>query len=68
MLLDLLFQLRLQAKHVIPLVNKNMRRTVPSKSVDQLDQSLQHIIDAIAKAGPGNKVFVGKFDIKDGFW
>ena len=56
-----------QGEHV-PSVNENTGRTAPHGALDQLGQSLQRIIHAFAEAGPDDKVFAAKFDIKDGFW
>ena len=40
----------------------------PKEALDQLDQSLSRIIHAFAKAEEDSKIFMAKWDIKDGFW
>jgi hypothetical protein len=37
-------------------------------AIDQLCHSLQRIIHAFAEAEEDEKIFMAKFDIKDGFW
>ena len=40
----------------------------PKGALDQLGQSLSRIIHAFAKAEEDSKIFMAKWDIKDGFW
>ena len=43
-------------------------RTAPLGALDQMGHSLQRLIHAFAETGPEEKVFLAKWDIKDGFW
>ncbi len=40
----------------------------PQGALDQLGHALSRIIHAFAKAEEGDKIFMAKWDIKDGFW
>jgi hypothetical protein len=40
----------------------------PQGALDQLGHALSRIIHAFAKAKEGDKIFMAKWDIKDGFW
>ena len=40
----------------------------PRGALDQLGQALSRIIHAFAKADDNTKIFMAKWDIKDGFW
>jgi hypothetical protein len=40
----------------------------PKGALDHLGQSLSQIIHALAKAEEDSKIFMAKWDIKDGFW
>lgn len=67
-ILDLSFKLRLKNGEMLPSVNENTTLEAPVGAIDQLGHSLQQVIHAFAEAGPEEKVFMAKFDIKDGFW
>ena len=43
-------------------------KTAPQGAIDQLGYSLQRIIHAFAQTEPDERVFMAKWDIKDGFW
>ena len=40
----------------------------PQGALDQLGQALRQINHAFAKADDNDKIFMAKWDIKDGFW
>jgi hypothetical protein len=40
----------------------------PRGALDQLGQALSRIIHAFAEADEDAKIFMAKWDIKDGFW
>ena len=67
-ILDLSFALKLSNGETIPAVNDSTTKTAPSASVDQLGHSLVRLIHAFAEAGPTDKIFMAKWDVKDGFW
>jgi hypothetical protein len=67
-ILDLSFRLKLKNGGVIPSVNESTTLEAPAGAIDQMGHSLARIIHAMAEAGPEDKVFMAKFDIKDGFW
>ena len=66
-ILDLSWSLQWE-KGEIPSVNENTTKTAPRGSVDQIGHALQRIIHAIATAPSGEKVFLAKWDVQDGFW
>ena len=49
-------------------VNESSVKTAPKGAINQLGHSLQRIIHAFAQADETAKVFMAKWDIKDGFW
>ncbi len=67
-ILDLSFSLRLRDGATLPSVNDSTTKTAPSGAINQLGHSLQRIIHAFAEADKSNKIFMAKWDIKDGFW
>ena len=67
-ILDLSFRLRLKSGETVPSVNENTEKSAPQGALDQLGHSLDRIIHAFAQAGPEDKVFMAKWDVKDGFW
>jgi hypothetical protein len=67
-ILDLSFKIRLKTGETIPSVNETTMLEAPAGAIDQLGQSLQRIIHAFAEADEDAKIFMAKFDIKDGFW
>jgi hypothetical protein len=40
----------------------------PQGALNQLDHTLSRIIHAFAKAKEDAKIFMARWDIKDGFW
>ena len=67
-ILDLSFPITLSDKSVHPSVNEATVKTAPQRAIDQLGQALQRIIYAFATTDPKAKIFMAKWDIKDGFW
>ena len=67
-ILDLSFATMLLDGSMLAAVNESSEKTVPRGATDQLGFSLSRIIHAFAQAGPDDKVFMAKWDIKDGFW
>lgn len=69
-ILDLSFRLvRLQEGGHIPAVNDTTLKTAPAGAINQIGHSLKRLIHAFAEADvEGGKVFMAKWDIKDGFW
>lgn len=67
-ILDLSFSLQLKDGGRVPSVNEASIKSAPKGSIDQIGHSLSRIIHAMAAAPPDAKVFMAKWDIKDGFW
>lgn len=67
-ILDLSFTLKLTTGKIVPSVNDTTTKTAPQASVDQLGHSLLRLINAFAEAAPTDKIFMAKWDVKDGFW
>jgi hypothetical protein len=67
-ILDLSFQLRLENRGVRAAVNDTTTKTAPKGAIDQIRECLSRIIHAFAEADPTAKIFMAKWDIKDGFW
>jgi hypothetical protein len=67
-ILDLSFRLRLKNGGVVPSVNEGTTLEAPAAAIDQMGHALSRIIHAFAEAGEDDKIFMAKFDIKDGFW
>ena len=67
-ILDLSFVLRLLSGKTAPLVNEKTTKTDPHTAIDQIGHALQRLIHAFAEAPDDAKVFMAKWDIKDGFW
>ena len=69
-ILDLSFSLRLESGNMIPSVNEASHKTAPRGAIDQMGHALKRIIYAMAEAdlAGDEKVFMAKWDIKDGFW
>ncbi len=67
-ILDLSFPLRLKQGGVLPSVNATTVKTVPKGAIDQLGHSLACIIHAFAETKDDARIFMAKWDIKDGFW
>lgn len=67
-ILDLSFVLRLMSGKTVPPVNDNTTKTAPRAAIDQIGHALQRLIHAFAEAPDDAKIFMAKWDIKDGFW
>ena len=67
-ILDLSFRLRLKNGGVLAAVNDTTVKTAPQGAIDQLGECLTRIIHAFAEADDDAKIFMAKWDIKDGFW
>ena len=67
-ILDLSFQLRLKDGSNLTSVNDGTTLSAPAGAIDQLGHSLSRIIHAFAETDPDEKIFMAKFDVKDGFW
>jgi hypothetical protein len=67
-ILDLSFPVKLEDGSVVPSVNDSTTKTAPRGAIDQIGHSLQRIIHAFATADENDKIFMAKWDIKDGFW
>ena len=67
-ILDLSFRIRLQDGGEIPSVNEETTLSAPKGAIDQLGHSLDRIIYAFAESADDEKIFLAKYDIKDGFW
>ncbi len=67
-ILDLSFHLRLKHGGFLDLVNDTTVKMAPKGAFDQLGHALSWIIHAFAKADDDAKIFMAKWDVKDGFW
>jgi hypothetical protein len=67
LILGLSFRLRLQSGGILTSVNDATVKLAPQGALDQLGHALSRIIHAFAKAEEGDKIFMAKWDIKDGF-
>ena len=67
-ILNLSFSLRLRDRTTLPSVNDSTTKTAPGGAINQLGHALQRIIHAFAEATDDDKIFMAKWDIKDGFW
>jgi hypothetical protein len=67
-ILDLSFSLHLKNGGILELVNDSTVKMAHRGALDQLGQALSRIIHAFAKADENAKIFMAKWDIKDGFW
>ena len=67
-ILDLSFPVKLDDGTIVPSVNDTTTKTAPRGAINQIGHSLQRIIHAFATADPDAKIFMAKWDIKDGFW
>ena len=67
-ILDLSFRLRLKDGSSVPSVNENTTLEAPQGAIEHLGHALKRIIHAFAEADEDAKIFMAKFDIKDGFW
>ena len=67
-ILDLSFRLGLKCGKVIKSVNETSEKTAPKGAKNQLGHSLVRMIHVFAQADEDAKIFMAKWDIKDGFW
>ena len=67
-ILDLSFAIRLQDGTEVPSVNASTTKSAPHGAIDQLGHALGRVIHAFASTSEDEKVFMAKWDIKDGFW
>ena len=67
-ILDLSFRLRLRSGGILASVNDTTVKLAPQGALDQLGHALSRIIHAFAEADDDDKIFMAKWDIKDGFW
>jgi hypothetical protein len=67
-ILDLSFQLRLKNGGFRDAVNDTTVKTPLGGAIDQIGECLSRIIHAFAAAEEDAKIFMAKWDIKDGFW
>ena len=67
-ILDLSFPVRLSTDAVVPSVNSSTTKTAPKGAIDQIGHVLPRIIHAFAAVEEDAKIFMAKWDIKDGFW
>ena len=67
-ILDLSFSIKLSPTTEVPSVNSNTKKTAPRGAIDQIGHVLPRIIHAFATADENAKIFMAKWDIKDGFW
>jgi hypothetical protein len=66
-ILDLSFQLKLKNGGVLASVNNTIEKTAPKGMIDQIGEGLSWVIYVFAEADKMAKVFMTKWDIKDGF-
>ena len=66
-ILDLSFRLGLKCGEDLNSVNESTEKTAPKGAIDQLGHSLMRMIHAFAQADENAKIFMAKWDIKDGF-
>jgi hypothetical protein len=67
-ILDLSFRLRLKNGGVLAAVNDTTVKMAPKGAIDQIGECLSRIVHAFAEASEDAKIFMAKWDIKDGFW
>ncbi len=67
-ILDLSFQLRIKNGGFLKSVNETTIKSAPKGALDHLGHALSHVIYAFAEADDDAKIFIAKWDIKDGFW
>jgi hypothetical protein len=67
-ILDLSFGVKLCDGTYVLSVDEGTTLEAPAGAIDQLDHSLSRVIHAFAEANDNDKIFMCKFDIKDGFW
>lgn len=67
-ILDLSFAIHLDSGERHTSVNETTEKLAPQGAISQLGHSLGRIIHAFASTSEDEKVFMAKWDIKDGFW
>ena len=67
-ILDLSFPLCLKNGGVLASVNNTTEKMAPAGAIDQIGKCLSQIIHAFAETDKDAKIFMAKWDIKDGFW
>jgi hypothetical protein len=69
-ILDLSFSLRLRNGGILHSVNNTTTKMAPKCRLDQFGQALSRIIHAFAESKDTDdaKIFMAKWDVKDGFW
>ena len=67
-ILDLSFCLRLKNGGVLAAVINTNVKSAPQGAIDQIEECLSRIVYAFAEASDDAKIFMAKWDIKDGFW
>jgi hypothetical protein len=67
-ILDLSFQLRLKNGSFLNSVNEITIKSAPKGALNQLGHALSRIIHTFAEVDDDAKIFMAKWDIKDGFW
>jgi hypothetical protein len=68
LILDLSFRLWLKNGGVCESVNDTTEKSAPKGAIDQIGECLSRIIHAFSEAAEDAKIFMAKWDIKDGFW
>jgi hypothetical protein len=67
-ILDSSFWLHLKSGGVLLAVNDITEKTASSRAIDQIGESLLHIIHAFSEAKEDAKTVMAKWNVKDGFW
>ncbi len=67
-ILDLSFWLRLKTGGVLSAVNDTTEKTAPEGAINQIGESLLHVIHAFSETKVNAKKIMAKWDTKDGFW
>jgi hypothetical protein len=67
-ILDLSFRLKLKNGGVLASVNDTTEKTAPKGAIDQIGDCLLQLIHAFAEVDKTAKIFMAKWDVKDGFW
>ena len=67
-ILDLSFSIQLSPNTCVPSVNSTTTKSAPQGAIDQIGHVLPRIIHAFVTVEDDAKIFMAKWDIKDGFW
>jgi hypothetical protein len=67
-ILDLSFHLQLKHGGFLNSVNNATVKLAPQGALDQLGHALSQIIHEFAKSDDDAKIFMAKWDLRDGFW